>query len=187
MVTAHPCTALPARRMWLALGLSLSVHFLIFGDWGGSGAARTAQTVLAPVQARLELVPMATDAPAAAAQTAAPSRHASPPVAPAKALSADAAGGGPDLRFYLARELDRYPAPLSALSLDSGRGSAGVRLWVSIDQTGQVVEAALIDADPRGEFERMARERVLATRFVPALRDGRPVKSRLLLVLRQSG
>ncbi|MBY0270956.1 MAG: hypothetical protein K2X06_13885 [Burkholderiales bacterium] len=170
--------------MWLALGLSLSVHFLIFGNWGGSGAARTAQTVLAPVQARLELVPMATDAPAAAPQTAAPSRHASPPVAPAKALSADAAGGGPDLRFYPARELDRYPAPLSALSLDSGDGPAGgVRLWVSIDQTGLVVEAAVIDAELPRELERMARERVLATRFVPAWRDGRPVKSRLLMVL----
>jgi len=67
--------------------------------------------------------------------------------------------------------------------LDSGRGAGSARLWVSIDQTGRVVEAAVIDADPPGEFERLARERVLATLFVPARRDGRPVKSRVLLVL----
>ena len=92
---------------------------------------------------------------------------------------AGTADSGPDLRFYLARELDQYPSPLSALHLDNG----SVRLWVSIDQTGRVVEVAVIDADPPGEFETLARERVLATRFAPAWRDGRPVKSRVLLVL----
>jgi len=75
---------------------------------------------------------------------------------------------------------------LTSLILDDGRGTAGgVRLWVSIDQAGRVVDVAVIDADPPGEFERLARERVLATWFVPAERDGRPVKSRILLVLRQ--
>ncbi len=91
------------------------------------------------------------------------------------------------MRFYLARELDQYPSPLTAL--DPGAGTHGsatgsVRLWVSIDQAGQVVDAAVIDADPPGVREQSARELVLATRFLPARRDGRPVKSRVLLVLR---
>ncbi len=94
---------------------------------------------------------------------------------------AGAAASGPDLRFYLARELDQYPLPLSTLNL--GNAVGGVRLRVSIDETGRVVDAAVIDTDPSGELERLARERVLATPFAPAWRDGRPVKSRVLLVL----
>jgi outer membrane biosynthesis protein TonB len=189
---------LPLRRMLIALGLSLLVHFLMVGGWGASGAARTT-AVAVPLQARLEpmsaaLPPLAAvDTPSAttAPQPEVSVRRAAPAmtaVAVAEQSPAGAAASGPDLRFYLARELDQYPSPLAALTLsdlsrDNGRGSA--RLWVSIDQTGRVVEAALIDADPPGELERQARERVLATPFVPARRDGRPVKSRILLVLGQ--
>lgn len=170
--------------MLIALGLSLSAHFVILTGWGGSGTARTVQTALVPLQARLELVPMPADSPAALARIAPGSPQAAPVAAPAGAMPSAAAGAATDLRFYLARELDRYPAPLSALRLDKGNGPAGgVRLWVSIDHAGRVVGAAVIDADPPGELERVARERVLATRFAPAWRDGRPVKSRVLLVL----
>lgn len=186
----------PVRRMLIALGASLLVHFLIAGDWGGSGAARTVTTVLAPLQARLELIPAVlpssekTDNPpvSISSQPTELLRRAAPTVAAAvEQPPAGAAASGPDLRFYLARELDQYPSPLATLSPGNDRGTAdGVRLWVSIDETGRVVDAAVIDADPPGEFGRLARERVLATPFVPARRDGRPVKSRILLVLRQS-
>ncbi len=180
----------PLRRMLIALGVSLLVHFLMVGGWG-SGALRTTLAVV-PLQARLEPMPAALPLPAmdtpvasAAPQPAKLSRRKLPAAVAAAVVEESAAGAaasGPDLRFYLARELDQYPSPLSAL-LDSGRGAGSARLWVSIDQTGRVVEAAVIDADPPGEFERLARERVLATLFVPARRDGRPVKSRVLLVL----
>jgi len=198
----------PARRILIALSVSLLAHFLLVGYRGGSGAAHTAAIVLKPLQARLEWMPEALPPPAEADMpplitpvttpvtalvTTPPPPVISPrrlpvaaPVAAVEPLSASAAASGPDLRFYLARELDRYPSPLTTLSLDDGRGTAGgVRLWVSIDQAGRVVDVAVIDADPPGEFERLARERVLATWFVPAERDGRPVKSRILLVLRQ--
>lgn len=186
---------LPARRILIALGLSLLVHFLLVGYRGGSAAVHNAATVPAPLQARLELISEALSLPAVAdipllttpvttAVTSIPQTAVSPPRVPVTAAAA--AASGPDLRFYLARELDRYPTPLTALSLDDGRETAGgARLWVSIDQTGRVLDVAVIDADPPGEFERLARERVLATRFVPAARDGRPVKSRILLVMRQ--
>ena len=188
----------PARRMLMALAVSLLAHFLMVGNWGGSGAAHTMVTVLAPLQARLELLPESLPPSAEAGippVTAVPQPVASSPRLPAAApvaaveppSPAGAAADGPDLRFYLARELDQYPTPLTALSLDDGRGIAGgARLWVSIDQAGRVVDVAVIDADPPGEFERLVHERVLATRFVPARRDGRPVKSRILLVMRQS-
>lgn len=179
----------PGRRMLIALGLSLLVHFLMVGGWGASGAARTT-AVAVPLQARLEPMPAAL--PALAAVDTSPAATAPQPERPVRRAAiatsaaavpelppAGAAASGPDLRFYLARELDQYPSPLSVLRLDNG----SVRLWVSIDQAGRVVDAAVIDADPPGELETLARERVLATRFVPAQRDGRPVKSRVLLVL----
>lgn len=199
----------PARRILIALGVSLLAHFLLVGYRGGSGAIHSAATQLAPLQARLEWMPEAFPPPAEAeipplmkplieplikplatpvttAKQPAVPLHRLPVAAAAQPLPAGAGASGPDLRFYLARELDQYPSPLSALSLDNGRATAGsARLWVSIDQAGQVVDAAVIDADPPGEFERLARDRVLATRFVPAQRDGRAVKSRVLLVLRQ--
>lgn len=186
----------PARRILIALGVSLLAHFLLVGHWGGSGALHTATAVRKPLQARLELLPEVLPPPAEAEiprlikPLIQPITTAPPPSFPAaapvatKLLPGGAAARGPDLRFYLARELDQYPSPLSALNLDDGRGTAGgVRLWVSIDQAGRVVDVAVVDADPPGEYERLARERVLATRFVPARRDGNLVKSRILLVM----
>lgn len=200
VMAIHPAPilphGLPLRRMLIALGASLLAHSLIVGGWGGAGAGRTA---VMPLQARLELIPAElpplaeSEQPSNSTKPPQLSRRALPATAAAAALEqspAGAAASGADLRFYLARELDQYPSPLSALtlsslSLDNSRGSA--RMWVSIDHTGRVVDAAVIDADPPGEFERQARERVLATPFVPAWRDGRPVKSRILLVLGQGG
>lgn len=186
---------LPLRRMLIALGASLLVHVLLVGGWG-SGKASTAPAVV-PLQARLEMIsaeslssavvdiPRLTTAPQPAILPRLASRAAVSGVATAEPGPGGAAGSGADLRFYLARELDRYPSPLSALSLDHDRGTGSVRLWVSIDQAGRVIDATVIDADPPGELERLAREQVLVTRFAPAWRDGRPVKSRVLLVLQQ--
>lgn len=191
-MTADPSEILPhgvrGRRMLIALGLSLLAHFLMVSGWGASGTART--TAAVALQARLEPMPAAlppsivADIPPVsdALLPAVSARRTSPADVTAAVVQqspAGIAGSGPDLRFYLARELDQYPSPLSALRLDKG----SVRLWVSIDQAGRVVDAAVIDADPPDGIERWAREHVLATRFVPAQRDGRPVKSRVLLVL----
>lgn len=196
IATCHPEACLrgiPLRRALIALCASLLAHFLIAGGWGGSGAARTMASAPEPLQARLELIPAVLPSveisegspPGATVRPTALPRRAVPAVAAAvEQPPAGAATGGPDLRFYLARELDRYPSPLSTLSLGDDRGTAGsVRLQVSIDETGRVVDAAVMDTDPSGALERLARERVLAMPFAPAWRDGRPVKSRVLLVL----
>lgn len=178
-----PRDEVPLRRMVIALGVSLLVHYLLVGGWGSD--ARPVAPAAVSLQARLEPVPAPLPAPEQI-ESLPDSTNPKPGPLPRRASPAvtaqPAASGGLDLRFYLARELDQYPSPLSALHLDHGhRGSA--RLWVSIDQTGRVLEVAVIDADPPGELERLARERVLATPFAPAWRDGRPVKSRVLLVL----
>lgn len=180
----------PPRRMLIALCASLLVHLLMIGGWG-SGAARTTQLV-APLQLRLEPMLEALSQPAmidipvagAAPRPAASSRRtASVTAAAVESPPGGAGAGGLDPRFYLARELDQYPSPLSALALGDGHAPGSAKLWVNIDQTGRVVEVAAMDADLPGELGQLARERVLATPFVPARRDGRPVKSRVLLVL----
>lgn len=183
-----------SRRLIIALGASVLVHYVVAGAWrGGAPQSAGSQTAIA---ARLEApadAPLLRDAPGtgaasppAAIQTwsGVPqlARHALRPAQPAVA----AAQPGPDHRVYLARELDRYPAPVAALSLDAGAGGASagsVRLWVSIDQAGQVTDIAVIDAEPPAAFDAVARERLLGMRFSPAYKDDRPVKSRVLLVL----
>jgi protein TonB len=91
----------------------------------------------------------------------------------------------PDSRFYSARELDRFPEPLTPLELQSGTGRSGsVRLRIGIDLAGRVVEVDVVDSDPSGALEVYAREQLQVTRFMPGLKDGRPVRSRILLELR---
>jgi TonB family protein len=203
MFSGMPATvrpAVPVRRLLLALGVSSLVHFLVAGGWTGAPGARLpVVTSLSPLQAWLNAMPDPVNAPGSAPSMpagqdelpviAAPVTPAPPRIARAAAALAQTrvANSGPDPRFYLARELDQYPAPLTGLDLGEARGNAAgsVRLWVSIDHAGRVVDAVVIDAEPPGALEQAARERVLATRFLPGRRDGHPVKSRVLLDLRR--
>jgi hypothetical protein len=90
----------------------------------------------------------------------------------------------PDSRFYSARELDRFPAPVTPLELRSGTGRAGsVRVRIGIDLAGRVVEVEVVDGDPSGVLQIYAREQLQAVRFLPGLKDDRPVRSRILLEL----
>jgi TonB family protein len=189
----------PWRRLLPAIGLSLLVHVLIVDNWRPSAGTQPSGAVPAPLQARLETAePMAMPAadlpdiplepdrarPAAGVQPPAPRMT---PVAPMTGtpLTAGAGASVPDPRFYQARELDRYPVPLAPLNLQAVAGLSGnVRLWLSIDLTGNVVDVSVADADPTAALESMARESLLATRFMPAMKNERPVKSRILLELR---
>lgn len=183
----------PKRRLVTALCLSVLLHALLAGDWhSGSGGHRDTTMAAAALQARLEAAPAPLSQPAPDVRqeplpTASPRRadkNAGPAALPARPLVA-AGDSGPDPRFYLARELDQYPMPLTALRAP-GAAVGGVRLWASIDQTGQVVEVAVIDA-ASAESASDARGQVLSTRFEPGRRDGRAVKSRVLLVLGRDG
>lgn len=111
------------------------------------------------------------------------------PVALAPAQEA-AAPGGPQLQdpvHYEAKDLDTYPElreslrpayPPAALA----QGVAGhVTLLVSIDDTGKVTEAAVVDAVPEGHFADPARDALEKASFLPATRDGRRVRSRVLI------
>ena len=93
----------------------------------------------------------------------------------------------PDPTYYGARQLDVYPVLASTLRLGDREGAptpAGlgrVLLLVLIDAEGLVNEVSVIEAKPPGVFDEHARAAFQAARFNPALKNGRPVKSRLLV------
>jgi hypothetical protein len=177
-----PCK-FPDRRFQLALGLSVAAHVLLAGSWGGgAGGAAVPQM---PLQARLD-TSLAVAADTGFAEEPVAATMPSPPVTlrsgddrrPVRLPAAAAPGSdtaGADTRFYLARELDQYP---EAPELRQVAAVAHVRVWVGIDQQGRVVDVAA--ADP-GHPVAAIRERLLAIRFVPARKDGRPVRSRVLM------
>lgn|GEM_PF-2803258 len=110
----------------------------------------------------------------------------SPPTAASPEVQSSATPGSviPDSRFYSARELDRFPAPVQPLELRAAMGQSGsVRLSIGIDLAGRVVDVEVVDGDPSGVLETYAREQLQAVRFMPGLKDDRPVRSRILLEL----
>ncbi len=189
------------RRLLPALAVSLLCHVLILGGWHSAGGPRPAAQP-AWLQARLEapdiravVPPLASPSDTAGTPLSPPIPHSGRTGPPRPAVSGDAAAtsrtqtatrGGADTRVYLARELDHYPAPLVPIRPGTrGFGQeGGVRLWISIDQHGRVVEVAGVNAGPPGTDELHLHEVVLNTPFHPAYKDGRAVRSRLLLFLR---
>jgi len=59
-----------------------------------------------------------------------------------------------------------------------------VELLVLVDETGRVVEVAVLDGAPPARLIDAARDAVLKSEFRPAELDGRPVKSRMYLRIR---
>jgi hypothetical protein len=180
-----------AQRLWIALVISLFVHYLAVQGWQGGGARSTAEVPL--LKARLERLPMVAAVAAPEILDVVESRDTLQPQAvrpvqqiPSPPSTTPAAGkinGAADARFYSARELDRYPVPLAPLVAPTVADS--ISLWVSIDHIGQVVDVAVVDAGSHGMPEQIVRDMLLASRFEPARKNGRQVKSRVLLVLRQ--
>jgi protein TonB len=69
----------------------------------------------------------------------------------------------------IVRVLPRYPN--RALS----RGIEGwVLLEFTIDQLGQAVDLAVIEADPKGMFDRAALNAIKKWKYRPKMQDGRP-------------
>lgn len=90
--------------------------------------------------------------------------------------------------YYTAQELDVYPALRQPLRLNGkSMTTAGARraVLLTLDETGVVEHFAIIDGSPEGEayLEQVLR----AARFSPGLKDGRPVKSRIVLGIEPGG
>ena len=137
-------------------------------------------------------------APALVSQPAAtvfaePSALPSPAVAPTDPQLAVAAGSNaphstlPDLVHYPAKDLDIYPQVLKRITPDfpqsarDAQVAGSVTLLVLIDEAGRVVGLTVMDAAPEGVFEKVAQQALENTPFYPAQKDGRTVRSRILI------
>jgi protein TonB len=93
-----------------------------------------------------------------------------------------------DLQWYEARDLDSYPRAMTSLDPPYPAGAEALRgavtLLVSIDETGAVRDASIIDAEPAGHFETAALASIREARFTAGERDGRAVRSKIVVKLR---
>lgn len=92
-----------------------------------------------------------------------------------------------DATYYPAQELDVYPMPLARLGFEHPEGAARdhvsgkALLMLLIDEAGNVDEVSVVTAEPSGYFEDAARQAFKSVRFSPARKEGRAVKSRVLI------
>jgi protein TonB len=192
-------TPAAAGRLRLALAVSALAHWALLAtppaDTRRPGAAPPA--IGAPMTLRFaprpDSLPQAravTDAegshmperpgPVGGTSGHAPSHMPATTIAPPGA-DAPAVLRAPDPTYYPARELDAYPQPARPLALDRPAGAGSIRLQLLIDEHGVVNDVSLVEADAVGLLEETLRAALVAARFVPARKDGRDVKSRVLL------
>jgi protein TonB len=129
----------------------------------------------------------------AAAASAEPSTEPSPTIAPVDPQAAAAAGSDatvaniPDPVHYPATDLDIYPQaarqimPVYPGMARDSKVAGFVTLLVLIDETGGVVDTSVMDAMPQGVFEQAAQQALANAAFYPAQKDGRMVRSRVLI------
>jgi periplasmic protein TonB len=204
-------SAAAANRVALALLASIALHVLLLTriDISGPEEERDRNTISARIDLGSAPVQKQSPDPKPAERLHLPPKTAEPgetldqpadPVvdAPSQALpqaTEPAATSGAieapiDLTYYAARELDVYPAPFEPLRprRDSPSAPPGwVRLLVMIDETGTVAATELVDADPLGTYEETALQTVRSARFSAGRREGRVVRSRILLEFRFDG
>lgn len=92
-----------------------------------------------------------------------------------------------DLNYYEARELDRTPAGQIPDPVLPESVSGRIRFQVKIEENGKVSEVEVLESDPPDRFDRaaleIAREALRATRFTPGIKNGRPVRARVIYEL----
>jgi protein TonB len=203
---AHPFGAIVRSRIVAALCVSILIHlalpYYVSGGSPGlrfaSQSPRTLTVRVLPQESRPESAPLA-QVPAADAQTVmpAPVRTAAERVPktavdvaaerPATSSRDAAMPDAPDLTYYAAKQLDVYPSLTVPVDLRydgeaAARGITGrALLLVLIDELGTVNEVNVVEAEPADTFEDDAKRAFLDARFTPAYRNGRAVRSRVLI------
>jgi protein TonB len=93
----------------------------------------------------------------------------------------------PDPVQYPAKDLDIYPQPLRPImplypsAAREAQLAGFVTLMVSIDETGRVVGTSVTDAAPDGVPQQVAPQALAVAAFYPAQKEGRTVRSRILI------
>ena len=193
-------------RLTLALVVSAALHASLL--FGVSVRRPDAIDLSEPILARIRAVPAATEhAPAPPAEKRArtvvhpatdgpapsqPSVVAASPVTYVPQVAAEALPAVEmpllaDPTWYPAAELDVFPVALAPVrptypQAAADAGLAGeVTLLLLIDDAGHVRDSAVLDAQPPNTFEEAALAALRAARFRPGQRDGREVRSRILV------
>jgi len=88
-----------------------------------------------------------------------------------------------DTNYYTARDLDRYPRALAPFQINRtvGDGAGELRLEILIDEHGIVQDMSFAGSAAPARVEEELRAALAATRFLPAQKDGRAVRSRIVL------
>jgi protein TonB len=92
-----------------------------------------------------------------------------------------------DLTWYRAQDLDLYPRALGpvapAYPMQAQQEGIGgeVTLVLKVDEHGAVQDVAVVQAVPEGYFEAAAISAFQTARFMPAERDGRGVRSEVVV------
>jgi len=202
-LSSHPSAFSPApvARFGAALAASAAAHWLLLAapvthlPWQGRApipdnapmtvrlAPALVPTQQLPVSPQPEELrtPLLATAPAGGGERSL--RAHSPSAAAQPGADAPARSPAPDPHYYPARDLDDYPRPLAPLRIGqlARAGTGEVRLELLIDERGVVRGIVFAGpADLRGAEEEL-RTTLAATSFIPARKDGRPVRSRILL------
>ena len=120
-----------------------------------------------------------------------------PPAVPAAAVSAPSAAPAPappatltssvDLTYYNARDLDVQPHALRIIrpdypiAADRQKVSGTLRLQLKLEADGRVSDIDVVSANPPGLFEESAIKAFRDARFVPAQKNGRPVRALVVI------
>src|SRR5262249_2202243 len=197
-----------ALRLLLALALSAALHLsLIYGVAVGRSESEPAHVIFAHLQSapaarRVEPIPAAlmgvsrrfidtTRKTQYADSSVSPEPLPSPAVASVRDDSRAPTLEVPalvDPTWYTAKDLDVYPQALAPVdppypaSISDVTGEVTVLL--AIDEFGVVQDSSVVTAQPPGYFEESAIGAFRMTRFAPAQRDGRPVRSRIMVKVR---
>jgi protein TonB len=95
-----------------------------------------------------------------------------------------------DPTYYPAKQLDVYPQPLGQIRLDYPESAASAKVdgrllvLLLIDEFGVVNDASIVESQPEGYFEDAALAVFRMARFSPGQKQGRAVKSRVLLQIK---
>lgn len=197
-----------ARRLAVALGLSLLLHAWLMRSHYGKGMARGGESEAIAARITLAGVDAVTTVNEAAASTATTpgptverviatehTRQAiSEPVVHESALTDAAKSSSPapsqpsDPAYYTAGDLDVFPRALvkpdlnAALAATRESAAGKVRATVLIDEAGTVNAVRSVEAAQ--DIEAVVRDLLLRTRFTPARnKEGRIVKAQLLVAL----
>jgi len=193
-VSLHP--TVHAARMRVALAGSALLHLLCASTMDAEAPSGGARNQLRPIIVRLESPWSPPERPQPAVQEqrtstrGARTERADParagPATPSVAPGTIVVPARADTTVYTARDLDSLPVPVLPLEisrLPPASTATAVRLELLIDEHGTVSEITIAGGVPGPEL----RAAIAATAFVPARKDGRAVKSRILLSLDGGG